>query len=624
MNKPIRDVQVTVPVLGPGTANCRAPLMPCHPARARQLIKKKGAKSKWFKGIYSIQLDHPSSKNLQKIICGLDTGIFREAFTIQSSSHTYLNVLSDGINHIHKKLKIRKYKRQFRRKRKTPCRTPRFHRRPKKNWIAPSIKARWEARLRIARFIKSLYPVTDYVIEDVAARKFVKMRKWNKLFSNLELGKTDYYNKFFSMGNLVLKKGYETSKYREELGFKKIKSKLSESFYSHNIDSWVLASFVSGKKIVDNENVFRMISLKPYRRQLYLHNFQKGHFRKKYGGTISLGFKKGSFVRHKQYGLLMIGGASDKGLSLHNPNSGIIERFNGIPEEYEFLYYSGWRTYWINNIVNVPKTEFIGGHSLRDPNVREKAKKTKEKLYGNANFTNREKAKQTCLKKYGVSNPNQCKEVVEKRLKTSLSRYGKIFNYVRPPTFTKEQLVDLHINRKLTLKEIGKRFSLTPESVSFWMKRYNISVQRRHRYHVDKEKSSIDTKEYNIPQAVELFVSLSKIRGVSRDAYKDGVLKVPTHVLERTFGGWNRFIQICGLNPVYTANDPTVYIKDYFEACMSKNEVLSFYEFEKVTNMPRSRLKRLFEKGKKYHHLKDELFAVALYPEKQKEFLKKV
>jgi hypothetical protein len=603
--------------------------MPCHPARARQL-KKKGAKARWFRGLYAIQLTHRLDGDRQPIVCGIDPGMKREGFTVQSKSHTYLNIQSDSITSVSYRMLIRKWLRQGRRHRHTPCRQPRSHRRPKKKWLAPTIRSKWALKLGIINYLRKLFPITDFVIEDVAARKFVHFREWNKNFSTLELGKTEYYEKISQLGTLKLLKGYDTAARREELCLKKKHNKLSESFYSHNVDSWVLASFVTGRTEVDNENVFRIIPLRFYRRRLHFTCFQKGGVRNKYGGTICGLFKKGSFVKHSRYGLLYVSGGTAKGTALSNPSTGVVERQNGAPEEYEFLYYSPWRTNWVNDVVIVPKTEFEGGHSLRDPKVREKACQTKLEKYGNRNFTNREQAVRTCMKKYGVDNVAKLTSVTEKKKATLMARYGKIFNWDRPPTFTKEYLIDLHLNQKKTLKEIGQISNVPWQVISYWMKRHDITVQR---YSVKRYvpvalnlnvKSSGDYTGDDFKRAQKLLFELNSERGVAREAYKDGALGVPTHVLEKHYGTWNNFVIYSGLKPGYVALKPADHTHDYLETCKAQNKVLSFYDYEKVTGKPATRLKRIFGGGKPYNHLRVELLDIALKPDQWESFLLKL
>ena len=546
-NVSYRDVQVTVPVLGSDPVKTQThPLMPCHPARARQLLKK-GAKKRWFKGLFVIKCNRVDGER-QPIVCGIDSGSKREAFTLQSEHHTYLNVLSDAVCHVSERVQERRDHRRGRRRKKAPCRSPRSNRYPQKNWLPPSIISRWEAKYRIVTFLKRLYPITSYVIEDVAARKYPKKRRWNKAFSNLEMGKTLYYKKFSELGNLKLVKGYDTSGYRECLGLEKSQSKLSEEFSSHNVDSWVLASMVTGKTDIDNKNVFRMISHNFYRRKLHYLCPSKNGVRFRFGSTISGGFKKGSVVKHPVYGLLYVGGFSKNGITLHNISTKEAERHYDNPDEYTFLYYSGWVTRWVNDIKIVPKKKFIGGHSLRDPNVRAKGCETKQALYGDPNFTNREKAKETCLEKYGVENIAHIPGVIDKRKATLLERYGKLFNWERKDIYTKEELIKLHHEQGLSLKEIGDLRGVTSVSVSYWMQKHGVTVHKK--IVVPKTKEFTSSKEV---------------------------------------------------------------VKEYLETCFEKGEVLSFINYGKITeDRKNQKMKRLFNAGKPYNHLREELSTVAL------------
>ena len=58
------------------------------------------------------------------------------------------------------------------------------------------------------------------------------------------------------------------------------------------------------------------------RRQLHRLEAAKGGKRTPYGGTLSLGLKRGTLVRHAKYGLTYVGGTMGGKLSLHAPHSG--------------------------------------------------------------------------------------------------------------------------------------------------------------------------------------------------------------------------------------------------------------------------------------------------------------
>jgi len=125
--------------------------------------------------------------------------------------------------------------------------------------------------------------------------------------------------------------------------------------------------------------------------------------------------------------------------------------------------------------------------------------------------------------------------------------------------------------------------------------------------------------------AMNLFLEKSKELGLSRDTYKDrGVIGIPIHVIEHHFGGWNAFIRACGLEPGYEAKSSADRVREYFAVCDDLKKAVSFYEYEKHTGNPSSRLKRLFNKGKKYHHLKERLFEAAVDVQKRVSFLESV
>jgi hypothetical protein len=68
----------------------------------------------------------------------------------------------------------------------------------------------------------------------------------------------------------------------------------------------------------------------------------KGGKRKKYGGTISLGLKRGSLVKHRELGLCYVSGTSNNRISLHDLRNGfrLGQRFN--VGDCRFLVYNIW------------------------------------------------------------------------------------------------------------------------------------------------------------------------------------------------------------------------------------------------------------------------------------------
>jgi len=120
------------------------------------------------------------------------------------------------------------------------------------------------------------------------------------------------------------------------------------------------------------------------------------------------------------------------------------------------------------------------------------------------------------------------------------------------------------------------------------------------------------------------FKDLAAKSGVSRSTYAEsGINGIPVHVLERRFGSWNEFLRACGLEPQYEAQTPVEIIEDYFKVCVEHNEALSLYRYGKLTETSRcTKMKRLFNKGKKYHHLKGRL-AVAVFDKSERDKLLK-
>ncbi len=182
------------------------PLMPTTWYRAKRWIKTRKATPFYKKGVFCVRLNVKTEENKQSIAIGVDAGIKKEGFTVKSKFHTYINTQADAVNHVKKAMEIRKIMRRGRRGRKTPCRQPRYNR--AKGGIAPSIRARYQWKLRILKWLGKLYPITNIIVEDIKA-KTKGQKRWDKSFSPLEIGKKWFYAK---LDNLTLIEGYETKK----------------------------------------------------------------------------------------------------------------------------------------------------------------------------------------------------------------------------------------------------------------------------------------------------------------------------------------------------------------------------------------------------------------------------
>lgn len=312
------------------------PLMPTTPSRARKWIQSRKATGFFKKGIFCVRLNVKSNEDKQEIAVGIDPGSKKEAFTIKSASHTYLNIQADSVTWVKDAVESRRNARRGRRYRKTPYRKSRFNR--SRGALSPSTKARWQWKLRILNWLRRLYPISNAIVEDIKA-KTKGQKRWDKSFSPLEVGKRWFYSQ---IDNLTLKQGYETKELRDSAGLKKTKNKMSKDFSAHCVDSWVLANFVVGGHITpDNKEILYIRPLRFHRRQLHKFIPNKGGIRRRYGGTMSMGLKRGSLVKHNKYGLTYVGGTMNGRITLHNL-SGLRASQRVEVSGCKFLCYNSW------------------------------------------------------------------------------------------------------------------------------------------------------------------------------------------------------------------------------------------------------------------------------------------
>ncbi len=297
-------------------------LMPCTPAKARHLFKSGEAKPKRNKlGLFYVQLCYEQEPDNQPLVAGVDPGSRFEGFSVVGTKDTVLNLMVEAPDHVKDAVEVRRTMRRARRGRKWR-RPKRFgNRLHRKNRIPPSTRSRWEAKARIVAQLKKVLPLTDVVVEDVRAlTRKGQGGKWNAAFSPVQVGKDHLYRLLHEMGVIVhLKEGWQTKELREQFGLKKTKSKSRQSFESHALDGWVMAASVSGAEKPTCQRLWYVVPVILHRRQLHRLQASKGGERKPYGGTHSLGLKRGTVVRHPKYGLCTVGGFDRKKqtISLH-------------------------------------------------------------------------------------------------------------------------------------------------------------------------------------------------------------------------------------------------------------------------------------------------------------------
>jgi RRXRR protein len=299
------------------------PLMPTTPARAKRWISSGKATPFWKGGIFCVRLNaEPLARVVQPVAVGIDPGSKREGYSVVSAAHTYLNVQAEAREGVKEAERASTSMRRTRRYRKTPCRTPRQNRHQSKQRLPPSTRARWQWKLRLARFLCQLFPVSVLVVEDIAAPTKRGQRRWNRSFSPLEVGKRWFYEQIKYLAPLQIMQGYETKALREQLGLKKSSRKLAEVWEAHCLDAWVLASrVVGGKTAPDNRRLVCVAPFVWHHRQLHRFQPEKGGKRKLYGGTLSCGIKRGTLVIHPTWGKATVGGTMDGKLSLHDPQT---------------------------------------------------------------------------------------------------------------------------------------------------------------------------------------------------------------------------------------------------------------------------------------------------------------
>jgi hypothetical protein len=97
------------------------PLMPCHPARARELVRKGKAVWRFNRGLFYIQLTGREDGDKQPIAVGIDPGSKKEGITVKSEAHTYLNIQADAVTWVKEAVATRRQMRRARRYRKPPA-----------------------------------------------------------------------------------------------------------------------------------------------------------------------------------------------------------------------------------------------------------------------------------------------------------------------------------------------------------------------------------------------------------------------------------------------------------------------------------------------------------------------
>jgi hypothetical protein len=298
------------------------PLMPCTPPKARALLKAGHARPRRNKlGLFYVQLTYEQVPTNQPLVVGIDPGSSFEGYSVVGSKETVCNLMVEAPTHVKQAVATRRAMRRARRFRlwRRPCRSQ--NRLARKHRLPPSTRSRWEAKSRLVQQLATILPLTDAAVEDVQAETRPGAGgQWNQAFSPVQVGKEHLYHLLKDQGlTLHLYPGVVTKQLRERYGLTKTHQKGAQTFASHAVDAWTLAAATSGASMPTCTRLWYGVPHQLHRRQLHRLEAARGGVRKPYGGTRSLGFKRGTLVEHPRYGRCTVGGydREKQWLSLH-------------------------------------------------------------------------------------------------------------------------------------------------------------------------------------------------------------------------------------------------------------------------------------------------------------------
>jgi len=166
----------------------KKPLMPCHPARARKLLKK-GKAAVYRRYPFTIILKERVDGQLQPVEIKFDPGSRTTGIALVGHFERGSEVIWAGnLNHrglqIKSNLVSRRAIRRSRRNRKTRYRPARFlNRRRPKSWLPPSLRSRVDNVKNWALKLSRLAPITQIAVETV---RFDTQKMQNPEVSGME------------------------------------------------------------------------------------------------------------------------------------------------------------------------------------------------------------------------------------------------------------------------------------------------------------------------------------------------------------------------------------------------------------------------------------------------------
>lgn len=146
--------------------NCHGqPLMPCHPRKARLLLRE--GKVKVIRRVpFTLQLLYGSSGYKQEVSLGVDAGTRHIGVSATTQRMVLFEAEVKQRTDIQELLATRRQFRRARRSRNTRYRPRRLLNRKKpKGWLAPSVQHRVDAHLKTITMVHQLLPVCQTIIE---------------------------------------------------------------------------------------------------------------------------------------------------------------------------------------------------------------------------------------------------------------------------------------------------------------------------------------------------------------------------------------------------------------------------------------------------------------------------
>jgi hypothetical protein len=251
------------------------------------------------------------------------------------------------------------------------------------------------------------------------------------------------------------------------------------------------------------------------------------------------------------------------------------------------------------NFHKITTAEYKNNYGLLvAPSVEEKRRETCLKRHGNENYKNREAIK---LSNELFDGGHSLKDpaVREKAQRTKEKLYGD-------PTFTNRDKA-----KKTSMEKYGTEYTCAAPEV---IKKRIATLKSRYGkvFNVDRPHNKTDAP----------FDFVEEYRG----GISMGELSQKFGVSEPVISRW---IRDGNLKRSYVKKServietPYEIVFEYFKECIIQNKALSFYEYGKIRgNNCTLKMKRLFNAGKKYALLKEELFRVAISDENHEDFLK--